>query len=196
MPTGPVAAVTTARRLRTSPACCSLTTAATAVVFDPFESSMTETRIGPKNVSRTTFSNRSPAAMSVPPMKIAVLCRSFGPRVKMAPCTWSRTVSSVTPLQLMISSAPPSYATTRSKTLGLAEVSSCKRSLRMERKSREVRLKPDPTSGDFVRSGPPDLPRRFYLGLKGCLAVFEPEMTSFTAGLLASARWIDSLVAW
>ena len=92
----------------TSPACCSLTTAATAVVFDPFESSITETRIGPKNVSRTALSSRSPAAMSVPPMKMAVLCRSFGPRVKIAPCTRSRTVSSVTPPQLMISSAPPS----------------------------------------------------------------------------------------
>ena len=33
--------------------------------------------------------------MSVPPMKIAVLCRSFGPRVKIAPCTRSRTASSV-----------------------------------------------------------------------------------------------------
>ena len=56
MPTGPVAAVTTARRFLTSPACCSLTTAATAVVFDPLESSITDTRIGPKKVSFTTLS--------------------------------------------------------------------------------------------------------------------------------------------
>ena len=78
-------------------ACCSFATAATAVVFDPFESSMTETRIGPKNALRTAARSRSPAAMSVPPMKMAVLWRSFGPRVKIAPCTRSRTASSVTP---------------------------------------------------------------------------------------------------
>jgi hypothetical protein len=30
-----------------------LATAATAVVFDPFESSITDTRIGPKKASRT-----------------------------------------------------------------------------------------------------------------------------------------------
>ena len=29
---------------------------------------------------------------------------------------------------------------------------------------------------------------RAYFGLKGCLAVFDPVMTSFTAGLWASAR--------
>ena len=61
MPTGPVAAVTRARRFLTSPACCSLTTAATAVVFDPFESSITDTRIGPKKVSLTALRRRSPA---------------------------------------------------------------------------------------------------------------------------------------
>ena len=64
-------------------------------------------------------------------------------------------------------------------------------------KSREVRLKPDPTSGDFVRSGPPDLPRRFYLGLKGCLAVFEPEMTSLhrrLVGQRALDRFFGRLV--
>ena len=97
-PTGPVPAVMTTRRPRRSPAaCCSLTTAATAVVFEPFESSITETRIGPKNAACTAASSRSPAAMSVPPMKMAVLRRSFGPRVKIAPCTRSRTASSVTP---------------------------------------------------------------------------------------------------
>jgi len=78
-------------------ACSSFATAATAVVLDPFESSMTETRIGPKNALRTAARSRSPAVISVPPMKIAVLRRSFGPRVKIAPCTRSRTASSVTP---------------------------------------------------------------------------------------------------
>ena len=38
-----------------------------------------------------------PRDMSVPPMKIAVLRRSFGPRVKMQPWTRSRTVSAATP---------------------------------------------------------------------------------------------------
>ena len=39
----------------------------------------------------TSASSRSPAATSLPPMKKAVRCRSFGPRVKMAPWTMSRT---------------------------------------------------------------------------------------------------------
>jgi hypothetical protein len=34
-----------------------------------------------------------------------------------------------------------------------------------------------------------------YFGLNGCLAVFEPAITSFTAGLPPSARSMDSLVA-
>ena len=72
-------------------------TAATAVVFEPFESSITDTRIGPKNVRCTAPSSCSPALMSVPPMKMAVLCRSFGPRVKIAPWTRSRTSSAPTP---------------------------------------------------------------------------------------------------
>ena len=88
-PGGDDGAAARARRRRPAAAC---TTAATAVVFDPFESSMTDTRIGPKNAFRTAASSRSPAAMSVPPMKMAVLRRSFGPRVKIAPCTRSRTV--------------------------------------------------------------------------------------------------------
>jgi hypothetical protein len=58
---------------------------------------MTDTVNGPKNALRTAFRTRSPAAMSVPPMKIAVLWSSLGPRVKIAPCTKSRTASGVTP---------------------------------------------------------------------------------------------------
>ena len=77
-PTGPVPAVTTPRRPSPVPAVCSsLATAATAVVFDPFESSMTDTVNGPKNALRTALSSRSPAAMSVPPMKIAVCAEIF-----------------------------------------------------------------------------------------------------------------------
>ena len=47
-------------------------------------------------------SSFSPADMSAPPMKIAVLFRSFGPRVKMHPCTRSRTSPSATPPSLMM----------------------------------------------------------------------------------------------
>ncbi len=98
IPTGPVPAVTTARLpLKSLTAVAIRTTAATAVVFEPFESSITDTRRGPKTVFFTAASRRSPAAISVPPMKMAVLCRSLGPRVKMAPCTRSRTSFSVTP---------------------------------------------------------------------------------------------------
>ena len=60
-------------------------TAAAAVVFAPFESSMTETRIGPKKAFRTSANNASPAATSEPPTKIAVERRSSTPRVNMAP---------------------------------------------------------------------------------------------------------------
>ena len=99
VPTGPVPAVTTILRPFTLPpsACVIFTTAATAVVFEPFESSIIDTRIGPKNALFAAASSCSPAAMSVPPMKIAVFFRSFGPRVKMQPCTRSRTSPSVTP---------------------------------------------------------------------------------------------------
>jgi hypothetical protein len=37
---------------------------------------------------------------------------------------------------------------------------------------------------------------QFYLGEKGCLALFEPEITSSMVGFLPSARAIDSFVAW
>jgi len=88
------------------------TTAATAVVFEPLESSIVETRIGPKNALLAAASSFSPADMSAPPMKIAVFFSSFGPRVKMHPYTRSRTSFSVTPPSLMMRSAPASYATT------------------------------------------------------------------------------------
>jgi hypothetical protein len=66
--------VTSARFPLSPPAACwILATAATAVVFEPFESSMTDTRIGPKKLFVTAANSFSPAAMSVPPMKIAVL---------------------------------------------------------------------------------------------------------------------------
>ena len=58
---------------------------------------MTETVNGAKNASCAMARSCSPADMSVPPMKTAVLCRSLGPRVKMQPWTRSRTSPSVTP---------------------------------------------------------------------------------------------------
>ena len=63
MPTGPEPAVTTrGAPIERAAACCILATAATAVVFDPFESSMTDTRIGPKNAFFTAPSSRSPTS--------------------------------------------------------------------------------------------------------------------------------------
>ena len=73
------------------------TTAATAVVFEPLESSIVDTRKFAKNAFVAAASSFSPADMSAPPMKIAVFFMSFGLRVKMQPCTRSRTSPSVTP---------------------------------------------------------------------------------------------------
>ena len=79
LPTGPVPAVTTIFFPSTSPsACVILTTAATAVVFEPLESSIIETRNGPKNASCAAASSCSPAAMSVPPMKIGGVVQVLG----------------------------------------------------------------------------------------------------------------------
>ena len=83
IPTGPVPASTTAFLPVTEPP-AALTTSATpaaAVVLEPFESSMQETRNGPKKRFFTAENTRSPAAMSPPPTKIAVDCFSLPPRV-------------------------------------------------------------------------------------------------------------------
>ena len=69
---------------------------AAAVVFEPFESSITETRNGPKNFFFTAFSSASPLPMSPPPTKIAVFCFSLPPRVKIVPSTSAPTLSGVT----------------------------------------------------------------------------------------------------
>src|SRR6185437_993725 len=85
-PTGPVPAVTSTFRSRTSrTARVIFTTAATAVVLDPFESSIIETRKGPNTAFCAAERSFSPMDMSLPPMNTAVLRRSFGPRVKMQP---------------------------------------------------------------------------------------------------------------
>ena len=85
-PTGPVPPSTSAFLPFTLPSACSVfTTAATAVVFDPFESSMIDTLNGGNIESTARASSCSPAAMLVPPIQTAVLWRSFGPRVNRQP---------------------------------------------------------------------------------------------------------------
>jgi hypothetical protein len=74
-------------------------TAAVAVVFAPLLSSITDT-LNPNMGSRcfrTSASKASPAVTSDPPMKMAVLDRSLGPRVKIHPWTIGTTASGVIP---------------------------------------------------------------------------------------------------
>ena len=97
-PTGPVPARMTTFLPRRSPSVSSIfTTAATAVVFDPLESSMMETENGSKSASCAMARSCSPADMLLPPIQTAVFFRSLGPRVKMQPWMRSRTSPSVTP---------------------------------------------------------------------------------------------------
>ena len=86
-PTGPVPASTTADSPASGassplprPASMSATAAA-AVVFAPFESSITDTRNPPKKCRRTAASSASPAARSLPPMNRAEFFLCAGPRV-------------------------------------------------------------------------------------------------------------------
>ena len=96
MPTGPVPASTTAFLPLSFFALASSATPAAAVVLEPFGSSITETRNGPKNFFFTALSSASPLAMSPPPTKIAVFCFSLPPRVKIVPSTRVPTLSGVT----------------------------------------------------------------------------------------------------
>ncbi len=96
MPTGPVPASTTAFLPERGLALASSATPAAAVVLEPLESSITDTRKGPKNFFFTALSSASPLAMSPPPTKIAVNCFSLPPRVKIVPSTSAPTVSGVT----------------------------------------------------------------------------------------------------
>ena len=52
---------------------------------------MIETRNGSNSASCAIARSCSPADMLLPPIQTAVLCRSFGPRVKMQPWIRSRT---------------------------------------------------------------------------------------------------------
>ena len=60
-------------------------TAAAAVVLQPFASIIALTRNGPKKAFWTAANSASAVATSVPPTHTAVLRRSAGPRVKIAP---------------------------------------------------------------------------------------------------------------
>ena len=66
-------------------ALASSATPAAAVVLEPFESSITETRKFEKKRFFTALNTASPAVMSPPPTKIAVYCFSFG-----RACRWCR----------------------------------------------------------------------------------------------------------
>jgi len=98
IPTGPVPATMRTRLPRTSPATFTIfATAATAVVFEPFESSIADTVKGLNMAFVAAPSSCSPTAMSAPPTNTAVFFRSLGPRVKMQPWIRSRTSASATP---------------------------------------------------------------------------------------------------
>ena len=76
--------------------CSAAMTAAAAVVFAPLASRRIETLNGPKNVCLTAVSTASAFVTFDPPMKMAVACKSAGPRVKSAPWTKDCTFSGVT----------------------------------------------------------------------------------------------------
>src|SRR5437870_763151 len=101
----------------------------------------------------------------------------------------------------MTSSAAPSYATTRSNTLGSRELSSCSRSLRIGfglqglgqgENGRGAATPPPPDRrirrppGRQLLSAPP---------ANGWVAVLAPEMTASTRGWFFNARSIDSFTA-
>jgi hypothetical protein len=72
-------------------------TVVAAVVLQPLESSIADTRNGPKNASSTAASTSSPAPTLEPPTQTAMFARSFGPRVKNADCTSPFTTSGSMP---------------------------------------------------------------------------------------------------
>ena len=122
-PTGPVPAKITAVLPCTEPDFTNKATMAAAVVLLPLLSSMIDTRKLLKNFFLTAFTNSWPASRLLPLMKIAVKRFSLGGRVKIAPSTKAPTFSGVTPPYPWTWSAPPSWATTVSNTLGNGSVS-------------------------------------------------------------------------
>ena len=107
-PTGPVPAKTTAFFPAMALLAASLATAAAAVVLLPLLSSITETRKLAKNRLWMETNKACPAAILLPPTKMAVFFLSLGARVKMAPSTIAPTFSGVNPPWPMTWSAPPS----------------------------------------------------------------------------------------
>jgi len=97
VPTGPVPPRMTAFLPFSEPLCASQATQAAAVVFEPLESSITDTRKFEKNFFLTALNSVSPSAMLLPPMKMAVFFLSFGARVKIAPSTIAPTLCGCTP---------------------------------------------------------------------------------------------------
>ena len=126
-PTGPVAPSTIALQPARFKCLRELAIAAAAVVLHPFESIITDTRIGPKNVFDTIRSSNSPLATSLPPMNIAEFFNSAGPRVNINPWTRPVTFPGVTEPYEKSCSTFESTATTWSKLLGSASVSNCAR---------------------------------------------------------------------
>src|SRR5579872_297412 len=106
----------------------------------------------------------------------------------------------------MISSAPPSYATTRSNTLGSRLLSSCRSSFRIgaDPTQRDGRLTLRQRRRGLGEAEPfqptrrvaaPYFPAESAPPANGCLAVRAPLMTASIEGCFLSARSIDSFVA-
>ncbi len=98
-----------------------------AVVLQPLESSITETRKGPKNAFCAALKTSSPVLTSLPPTQTAIVSRSSTPRVKKASCTSPRTASGFTSAWDSRTSTPASWATIASNGLGCSPVSSWSR---------------------------------------------------------------------
>src|SRR2546425_13182962 len=97
----------------------------------------------------------------------------------------------------MTSSAPPSSATTRSKTLAWGELSSCRSSLRTVWYGGvgARRVHPPVARGGLGLRQTPTPCFRSALLADGCLAVLAPAVTSATVGFLASGPWVGSFGA-
>jgi hypothetical protein len=121
-PTAPAPTITTRRPFRPISRASSATVVA-AVVLQPFESSIADTRNGPKNAFSTAARTSSPAPTLEPPTHTARL-GSPGARVKNADCTRLPTASGSTPPYPRSSSVPASCATIASNVLGCGSVSS------------------------------------------------------------------------
>ena len=98
-----------------------------AVVLQPFESIITDTRNGPKNAFCTARKTSSPAETRLPPTHTVIVLRSSIPRVKNASCTRPRTSSGFTPPWESRTSTSASCATIASNGLGCSSVSSWSR---------------------------------------------------------------------